>query len=117
MHRFLHMFALIDRFRLQDGLTPIEGFLIRSSNGLHACMYCWTWRQANVVCRSLGYGYALSTAREQATGKVKVHGVCYNCSGEEENLNECTRRKSDRCLTKKSEFVVCSNASECALRF
>ena len=90
----------------------MEGFLIRSSDGLHVCMYCWTWRQANVFCRSLGYGYAISTSLEQAAGNFYKKGVCYVCIGEEENLKECLRRESDECPTEKSVFVLCWNASE-----
>ena len=108
-----HAYNSIDRFLLENGLIPQEGLLFGNGYGVYICGHCWTWRQANAVCRELKYSYAIAAASEEAPNNVILNGVCFNCTGKEEALQDCLRRQSGNCLSNKTAFVLCAKDSEC----
>lgn len=58
-----------------------------------ACGYYWTFDNAEVVCKQLGFDrahdfdYAIFSGHETGTGPIGD----FDCSGSEEHLSECTR--------------------------
>ena len=58
-----------------------------------ACGVFWTFDNADVVCKQLGFDrahdfdYAFSSGHETGTGPIGD----FECSGSEEHLSECTR--------------------------
>lgn len=72
----------------------------------------WDVRDANVVCRQLGCGYALRVSGQGGSfppGRGPVHLDDLNCTGTEDNLWSCpsTQDESD-CGHKEDAGVVCS---------
>ena len=57
------------------------------------CSYGWDINGAMVVCRQLGYKYAVRTFEEQGRpwlGQIWLDDV--NCTGNEQNLTSCSHR-------------------------
>ena len=57
------------------------------------CSYGWDINDAMVVCRQLGYKYAVRTFEEQGRpwlGQIWLDDV--NCTGNEQNLTSCSYR-------------------------
>ncbi|CAI8048095.1 Scavenger receptor cysteine-rich domain superfamily protein, partial [Geodia barretti] len=80
--------------RLVDGLTPHDGRVEICFNGLwgSVCDDLWDARDAQVVCRQLGYDGS-STAIQQHPVKSNASLFYYlnnvGCSGDEDRLSEC----------------------------
>ncbi|KAG7461574.1 hypothetical protein MATL_G00192570 [Megalops atlanticus] len=111
--------------RLTGGRTHSEGrveLLISEGNGTDGwgviCGDGWTTREAMVVCRQLGLGYAKSGLREtwywdssNVTDMV-MSGV--KCMGDEMTLNDCQRHKVVSCRKAGTRFaagVICSETA------
>lgn len=82
--------------RLRSGTLVSEGRVevrLRDSWGT-ICDDHWTLREANVVCRSLGYGSAAIAAKNayfgRGIGQEILHDV--RCQGVERNISQCKHR-------------------------
>ncbi|XP_072028125.1 uncharacterized protein [Amphiura filiformis] len=81
--------------RLIDGLYPGDGYVQtrfpNSSDWETFCSSDWDLRDANVVCKQLGFPYAHGTDPEGSLttglGDVAINNVY--CSGEEQSIGEC----------------------------
>ena len=76
------------------------------------CFDYWDSRDANVVCRQLGFEGALSAISRAAFGKGKeiVWMDNVNCAGNESSLTECEHNQGPSVYCSRYEFagVVCT---------
>ncbi|XP_062856471.1 lysyl oxidase homolog 3A [Trichomycterus rosablanca] len=109
--------------RLTGGRTNLEGRVeIQATNGSALkewgliCGDDWTSREAMVVCRQLGLGYASSGLREtwywdsSNVTEMIMSGV--KCRGDEMTLNDCQHHQVVSCRRAGAEFaagVICSD--------
>ena len=99
--------------RLVNGTSPNEGRveLLHEGKWGTVCDDDWDIEDANVVCKMLGYPSALrvSSLMEfgEGTGKTILDDV--NCSGSEQNIEECTHAgfNSNNCFHREDAGVVC----------
>nr|XP_039250885.1 neurotrypsin-like [Styela clava] len=102
------------KIRLRGGSGPFEG-RVEVSKGLQFGLICdtkWTIREANVVCRQLGYSRGASEALnggsfERSTRGYKLDNV--RCIGRESNLEDCRDAGwgETKCRVDHEAGVVC----------
>ncbi|XP_038054185.1 neurotrypsin-like [Patiria miniata] len=91
--------ALPMNITLIDGTSNYEGFvkvtLSDTASGSICSQKVLTLREGDVVCRSLGYGYALSVSE----GKSSLQPVVFDlhCDGNEQSLTECVFNAGGNC--------------------
>ncbi|XP_035660780.1 uncharacterized protein LOC118405390 [Branchiostoma floridae] len=108
--------------RLVDGESSNEGRLeVRSESGEWGtiCNDRWDMRDADVVCRQLGYrGAVPGTERRffgEGRGKIWLDDVI--CAGTESNLGDCNLPLgwgNHNCMHDEDVGVVCAGVNECA---
>eukprot|EP00058_Branchiostoma_floridae_P013071 XP_002598559.1 hypothetical protein BRAFLDRAFT_66950 [Branchiostoma floridae] len=108
--------------RLVDGKSSNEGRLeVRSESGEWGtiCNDRWDIRDADVVCRQLGYrGAVPGTERRffgEGRGKIWLDDVI--CAGTESNLGDCNLPLgwgNHNCMHDEDVGVVCAGVNECA---
>ncbi|XP_076980579.1 scavenger receptor cysteine-rich domain-containing protein DMBT1-like [Tamandua tetradactyla] len=80
------------------------------------CDDLWDLPQADVVCKQLGCGWALSALGEahfgEGSGKILLDNV--HCRGDEEHLEECAHVGwfSHNCAHSEDASVICSGAGQ-----
>ena len=79
---------------LVDGTSKYNGFVKVAINGVPSGSICdsnhdWTLREGDVVCRTLGFGYALNVSVVKSNLEPRVNNV--RCDGNEVSLSQCTR--------------------------
>ena len=107
-------FPISGSVRLLNGSHPAEGRveIYYSNTWGTVCDKGWDIRDANVVCRMLGYRYAIA-ARSSAYfgGGGRGQTVWFedvNCRGSEINLLNCSRGSSpSSCRHRSDAGVVC----------
>ena len=77
----------------------------------------WDRVKADLVCRSLGYGYAVSvvTGSGFGPGTGVVYPPLIRCDGDERNLGCCSivyNINGDQCTNSREAGVVCSGSSK-----
>ena len=100
--------------RLLNGHSPSEGRVELYYNGEWGtvCDDKWDLRDATVVCRYLGYSYAISAHALFGAGSGKIVLDEVSCNGNESNLADCSHKGwgvSD-CDHETNAGVVCSTA-------
>ena len=108
---FLHIGLTI---RLVNGTLPNEGRveLFHGGNWGTVCDDDWDIKDANVVCKMLGYPSALRVSRlmefGEGTGKIILDDV--NCLGSEKNIAECPHEGfySNNCFHREDAGVICN---------
>lgn len=61
--------------------------------------YMWTQRESDVLCRSLGLPKAMATVKHERTPNMKSWMHYFQCSGKEDNLQECPHAEWGSYLT------------------
>ena len=108
----------IDKLRLVGGVetsTTLSGRVEVFINGEWGtvCDDGWDIRDANVACRQLGFGYALTTsccaAFGQGSGSILLDDL--ECTGSESSLASCPHRGigTHSCGHHEDAGLVCSN--------
>ncbi|XP_075963432.1 lysyl oxidase homolog 3B [Anarhichas minor] len=119
-----HM-GLEDSIRLTGGRTRYEGrveVLGSDSNGTQSwgliCGETWSTKEAIVVCRQLGLGYANQGVQEtwywdsSNVTEMIMSGV--KCTGNEMSLSQCQQHKTVSCQKAAAKFaagVICSDTT------
>ena len=77
------------------------------------CAENWDLKDANVVCRELGFGQAIKAFKSAVfgpgKGEMRMNNV--HCTGSERSLSECRHSRTwseDKCSHSKDAGVVCS---------
>ena len=100
---------------LVEGKTDNEGRVEVNYNGQWGtvCDDSWSQNDANVVCKQLGYGTAVSVLRNAAFGQGRGQIWLDNlqCTGNENDLFSCTHNGpgSHNCGHNEDASVVCTN--------
>ena len=102
--------------RLVGGRNQYEGRVevYRSGTWQSVCDNFWDIREAEVVCRQLGYGYAILAIQRAAFGQGSGGQWDRNwyCTGNEGSLDGCSS-SSAFCSHSEDASVICSNSSKC----
>lgn len=81
------------------------------------CDDLWDLAEANIICRQLGCGWAVSALSEayfgEGSGKILLDNV--HCKGHEEHLEECSHIGwfSHNCDHSEDASVICSGKAHC----
>ena len=107
--------STITDIRLVDGRTQYEGRVEvnRSGEWQTVCDNSWDIAEAEVVCRQLGYGYAILAIGGAAFGQGsggQWKRELY-CNGNEASLNDCNS-SSIFCTHSEDASVICSSTGE-----
>ena len=94
--------------RLVNGPRTYEGRveLYVSGRWLPLCADQWDLNDADVVCRQLGYYYAI-VANEDQYGSATTWDYDLGCTGRESTVSACSRSYSSICF-EGTAGVVCS---------
>ena len=101
--------------RLVGGRTQYDGHVEVYDSGewQTVCDNSWDIAEAEVVCRQLGYGYAIlaigSAAFGQGSGK-KLERI-WSCNGSESSLDGCRIAHTTVCFGEDAS-VICSGSGE-----
>ena len=92
----------------------VEIFL--NNSWMSLCDMEWDRVKADLVCGSLGYGYAVSvvTGSGFGPGTGAVYPPLIRCSGDDRNLGCCSivyNINGDQCTNSREAGVVCSGSS------
>ena len=109
----LSVFTFSYSVRLVGGTSLYEGRVEVYRNGRWqtVCDDSWDIREAQVVCRQLGYGSAVSALRNAYFGRGSgaQWEVNWYCSGSESSLQSCITRSSS-CSHSEDASVRCSGS-------
>ncbi|KER31960.1 hypothetical protein T265_01894 [Opisthorchis viverrini] len=99
---------------LIDGAAKHEGTVLVNRNGRWGtvCDDNWTLKEANVVCKMLGYPYALqATTRDYffSSGDYNYLMDDVVCQGNEQRLEDCSFWSEHDCVSREEAGVVCLN--------
>ena len=101
--------------RLVNGRNQYEGRVevYHSGEWQTVCDDLWDIKEAEVVCRQLGYGYAILAIGGAAFGQGSggQWSRVWSCSGSEGSLDSCTS-VSTFCSHTEDASVVCSKSSK-----
>ncbi|CAH8473096.1 Lysyl oxidase 2B, variant 3 [Schistosoma haematobium] len=103
-----------DNLMLIDGASKNEGTVLVNRHGKWGtiCDDNWTLKEANVICRILGFPYALqATTRDYffSNGEYDYLLDDVYCKGTESYLNECVYWTEHDCLKREEAGVICLN--------
>ena len=106
---------LID-VRLVDGNGSYQGRVEVLYDGEWGtvCDHEWSVREANVVCRQLGFEKALAAKMSAAfgLGKGKIWMSYVRCRGNEKSLTQCDHHSEDHCSHSEDVGVVCMTGNK-----
>lgn len=101
--------------RLADGEDSTMGRVELLQNGTWGtvCDENWDLKDANVVCRELGFGQAIKAFKSAVfgPGKGEIWMNDVHCTGSEKSLSECRHSRiwsKDKCNHSKDAGVVCT---------
>merc|ERR1719447_932760 len=99
---------------LVGGSAPHEGNVM--INGRPVCDDYWDNRDANVVCRMLGYPFGIATTNSEF-GAVEENFIMDNvqCSGHENSICDCTHISVHNCAGSEGAGVRCRRTPQVAL--
>jgi len=101
--------------RLVAGRDQYEGRLevYRSGEWQTVCDDSWDIKEAEVVCRQLGYGYAVLATQGAAFGEGSGQQWEreWHCNGNETSLDDCSSSNAS-CSHSKDASVICSGTGE-----
>ena len=93
MHLLILLFSLFT-VRLVDGPTIYEGRVEIQHNGTWGtvCDYAWDLNDAKVLCRQLGFGYAIAAVQNSPYGQgTRQDWLAYlYCVGNEHTIANCS---------------------------
>ena len=111
MINYCLFFPIDYRVTLVGGNTTAEGGVYVDDGPV--CDYSWGWRDALVVCKSLGFSFFHNVFGNSYFGMVPdnfINGVGYvNCNGDEESLRNCTFSETVKCPSGHGAGVSCTN--------
>ena len=102
-------------FRLVGGRSQYEGRVeVNRSGEWHTvCDDSWDIAEAEVVCRWLGYGYAILAIQGAAFGQGSGSQWerIWQCNGNETSLDDCSSSRSF-CSHSEDASVICSGSGK-----
>ena len=114
---FLHLDTtpISSDFRLVGGRSQYEGRVEvnRSGEWQTVCDDSWDIAEAEVVCRWLGYGYAIMAIQRAAFGQGsgRQWERIWYCNGSEASLDDCSS-SSTACSHSEDASVICSGSGK-----
>ena len=100
------------QLRLQDGSSPCAGMVevLYNATWYGVCSSGWSLLEAEVVCRQLGCGPALSVGAHLSHGNGRALLEGLSCRGAESLLLECQQREMGPgpCRQGSAASVVCT---------
>ena len=107
--------ALFLGIRLVGGRNQYEGRVevYRSGEWQTVCDNSWDIKEAEVVCRQLGYGYAILAIQSAALGRGSggQWDRDWSCNGNEASLDDCSSSAAS-CSHSEDASVICSGNGE-----
>ena len=101
--------------RLVGGRNQYEGRVELNCSGewQTVCDHSWDIKEAEVVCRQLGYGYAILAIQGAAFGQGSGRQLerDWSCNGNETSLDDCSSRGAC-CVHFEDASVICSGNCE-----
>ena len=101
--------------RLVGGRSQYEGRVEvnRSGEWQTVCDDSWDIAEAEVVCRWLGYGYAILAIQSAAFGQGsgRQWERIWQCNGNEASLDDCSSSRS-YCFHSEDASVICSGSGK-----
>uniref|UniRef100_A0A8C4X2T2 SRCR domain-containing protein n=1 Tax=Erpetoichthys calabaricus TaxID=27687 RepID=A0A8C4X2T2_ERPCA len=100
--------------RLVNGRRPCEGRVevLRSGEWGTVCHYDWDEKDAAVVCRQMGCGYAIEAPGQArfGEGQGKIWRDNLQCEGNESDLTKCPAHDygQEECTHRNDAGVICS---------
>ena len=98
--------------RLSNGSYTHEGRVEVYSNGKwhNVCGHKWSFETADIICRELGYSFAIhpSTSANFGKGSFSMMSIPIVCEGTEKTLEECEFKHDQFCPHSSDVGVVCS---------
>ncbi|CAH8472847.1 unnamed protein product [Schistosoma rodhaini] len=103
-----------DNLMLIDGASKNEGTVLVNRHGKWGtiCDDNWTLKEANVICRMLGFPHALqATTRDYFFSNSEYDYLMDDvyCKGSESYLDECVYWTEHDCLKREEAGVICLN--------
>ncbi|XP_053569055.1 uncharacterized protein LOC128659456 [Bombina bombina] len=102
--------------RLNDGKNPFEGLVEVEYQGMRGsiCAKQWSNKDAQVVCRQLGYSGPAVATRILGKNNTSVAISFVSCDGNEAALENCNMKNSGSCGTQERAGVICQVLESCA---
>ena len=120
MNCLLSSLAVPHSVRLVGGRNKSEGYVqVFGYSWTSICTDEFNMIDAAVTCRQLGYNYATAVVNDgrfsrDELGTRQWSNLTFDCSGNEQRLDDCFRRFSPTCITGNELVgVVCSQTSTC----
>ena len=102
--------------RLVGGRNQYEGRVEVNRSGVWQtiCDNSWDIAEAEVVCRWLGYGYAILAIQEAAFGQGsgRQWKRAWYCNGNEASLDYCSSSSRTFCYYSEDASVICSGSGK-----
>ena len=111
------LLLLAKQIRLMDGPNLVNEGRVEvydDDQWYGLCAYNWDTNGADVVCRHLGYHYAIIANRNHYGSSGRTSNFSFSCTGNENSIDECSTISLNLCQS--TAGVVCSSCKSCNIK-